>query len=188
MTPRLRQYLVLERLMLELDAAGDPIADVLRDAMDPIWYALSDDERPDPRLDHGGMSTVILGRNRFVDCGSLLVHGGVPFLRVEVDPLRIERRTPEYLPSGRRVRVDPSGHAPEDHVRVVATPQSFAILWDDDALATATLLEPETVHLKLDLRPLGINIYDDPGGLHIGGNLCSGNVVSKAAAAISLGD
>lgn len=45
MTPRLRRYLELERLMLELDAAGDAVADVLRDAMDPIWYALSDEER-----------------------------------------------------------------------------------------------------------------------------------------------
>jgi hypothetical protein len=45
MTPRLRAYLELERLMLVLDEAADPAADALRDAMDPIWYSLSDDER-----------------------------------------------------------------------------------------------------------------------------------------------
>lgn len=134
------------------------------------------------------MSAVILGGNRFVDCGSLLVHRGVPLLRVEFDPLRVELRTPENLPSGRLARVDPAGHGPEDHVRVVATSQSFAIFWDDDALVLATLLDAQTVHLKLDLRPLGINIYDDPSGLHIGGNLFSRNAVSGAAAAISLGD
>ena len=45
MTPRLREYLELERLMLILDEGSDSGADALRDAMDPIWYSLSDEER-----------------------------------------------------------------------------------------------------------------------------------------------
>lgn len=45
MTPRLRKYLELERLMLVLDEEGDRGADALRDVMDPIWYSLSDEER-----------------------------------------------------------------------------------------------------------------------------------------------
>lgn len=45
MTPRLRKYLELERLMLILDDEGDRGADALRDVMDPIWYSLSDEER-----------------------------------------------------------------------------------------------------------------------------------------------
>ena len=43
--PRLQAYLKLERAMLDLDAADDPLADTLRDAMDPMWYALTDEER-----------------------------------------------------------------------------------------------------------------------------------------------
>jgi len=42
---RLEAYLALERAMLQLDAAGDAFADSLRDAMDPLWYELSDDDR-----------------------------------------------------------------------------------------------------------------------------------------------
>lgn len=45
MTPRLRKYLELERLMLVLDDDGDSAAEALRDAMDPIWYSLTEDER-----------------------------------------------------------------------------------------------------------------------------------------------
>jgi hypothetical protein len=45
MTPRLRKYLELERLMLVLDENGDASAEALRDAMDPVWYSLTDDER-----------------------------------------------------------------------------------------------------------------------------------------------
>jgi len=50
--PRLAAYLGLEREMLALDAAGDPLADRLRDAMDPLWYGLTDEEhaRLDARL------------------------------------------------------------------------------------------------------------------------------------------
>ena len=45
MTPRLRTYIELERLMLILDEDGNPAADALRDVMDPLWYSLSDEER-----------------------------------------------------------------------------------------------------------------------------------------------
>jgi len=41
---RLEAYVALERVMLELDAANDSLADRFRDLMDPIWYGLSDDE------------------------------------------------------------------------------------------------------------------------------------------------
>ena len=44
MTARLDAYLALERVMLLLEDAGDPLADNLRDVMDPVWYALSDEE------------------------------------------------------------------------------------------------------------------------------------------------
>jgi len=45
MTPRLRIYLELERLMLALENVDGRAADALRDAMDPIWYALTEQER-----------------------------------------------------------------------------------------------------------------------------------------------
>ena len=133
------------------------------------------------------MSTVLLGRNRFVECESILAYKGTPILKVGFDPLRLELATPEGVPS-RAVRVDQKGRSPEDRVRIVATPQSFAVFWENEALAVATLLDAETAHLKLDLRTLGINIYDDPDGLHIGQNIFSENVVSHSAAAINLGD
>ncbi|MEK7866825.1 MAG: hypothetical protein AAB434_09105 [Planctomycetota bacterium] len=49
MSARLDAYLALERVMFELDAAGDDLANAIRDAMDPVWYALTDEEHA--RLD-----------------------------------------------------------------------------------------------------------------------------------------
>lgn len=45
MSAQLRAYLRLERLMLELDESDDPSADVLRDLMEPLWYALSHEDQ-----------------------------------------------------------------------------------------------------------------------------------------------
>jgi hypothetical protein len=134
------------------------------------------------------VSVVLLGGNRFVECDSILAYRGMPILKVGFDPLRLELATPEGRPSHPHVRVDQKGASPQDRVQIVATPQSFAVFWQEHALAVATLLDAGTAHLKLDLRPLGINIYDDLDGLHIGHNVFSGNVVSHSAAAISLGD
>jgi hypothetical protein len=49
-------YLRLERLMMELDDRDDPMADKIRDLMDPVWYALSDEDRR--FLDSRGMIDV----------------------------------------------------------------------------------------------------------------------------------
>jgi len=45
MTTLLRVYLELERQMLLAEGVGEQTADVIRDAMDPIWHALSDEDR-----------------------------------------------------------------------------------------------------------------------------------------------
>jgi hypothetical protein len=44
-TPLVRLYLSLEDAMLAAEAIDERLADRIRDAMDPIWYALSADER-----------------------------------------------------------------------------------------------------------------------------------------------
>jgi len=45
MTPRLRIYLELERVLLLVEADNEIAAEALRDAMDPIWYSMTEDER-----------------------------------------------------------------------------------------------------------------------------------------------
>lgn len=44
-TPRLRAYLLCEAATLALDEATKALADELRDAMDPLWDALTEAER-----------------------------------------------------------------------------------------------------------------------------------------------
>lgn len=44
MTNTMIKYLMLEAEMFRLDKAGES-ADIVRDRMDPLWWALSDGER-----------------------------------------------------------------------------------------------------------------------------------------------
>lgn len=44
MKTRLEAYILLERAMMDLDREGDPLADRIRDLMDPLWYELTDEE------------------------------------------------------------------------------------------------------------------------------------------------
>jgi hypothetical protein len=45
MTDLLKQYLELEKQMMQADDSGDEeLAEKLRDQIDPIWYQLSDED------------------------------------------------------------------------------------------------------------------------------------------------
>jgi hypothetical protein len=76
---------------------------------------------------------------------------------------------------------------PEGNVRVVASDKSVAVFWQEDPLAIATLFDKDKVHLRLDLRPIGMNVFDDALGLQAGSNRFAGNTIAGASTAIALG-
>lgn len=45
MSEDLQRYLELESVVMQLDDAGSPDADAVRDLMDPVWFRLSETER-----------------------------------------------------------------------------------------------------------------------------------------------
>ena len=73
------------------------------------------------------------------------------------------------------------------NVRVVASDKSVAVFWDEAPLAIATLLDETTVSLRIDLRLIGMSLFDDALGLHVGTNLFAGNRIANASTAIALG-
>lgn len=76
---------------------------------------------------------------------------------------------------------------PIPDLRVIPGKTNVSVFWKDFLILSATLPDQETVYLKLDLRPVGMVIYDDHLGLHIGGNLPAGSSFSNCMTAISLG-
>ena len=135
------------------------------------------------------MTTIVFGANQFVDCGALVAIGSQTILRVDTGPLRVTLVTPASLPSGRIVHVVDNEPNPTSspHVRIVKSDSSVAIFWDHAPLVIATELEPSTVSLRADLRPIGLNLYDDATGLRIGDAHFMGSVFTGAAVAFQLG-
>ena len=138
------------------------------------------------------MSVVLLGTNRLVDCHTLLSVRGQPVLRVLTEPLRVSMNVPPGLPSGIEFEITDNSivqnPGPAQHLlRVTAQGTSVAIFWGQVSLVVAVVTEPETVHLRVDLRPLGMNFYDDALGLHVGGNAFGRNEFANCATAIALG-
>jgi hypothetical protein len=71
-------------------------------------------------------------------------------------------------------------------LRVVQTDRSLTVLLRNFPILIAVVDQADEVVLRLDLRPVGINVFDDAEGLHVGRNLLSRNRVSNGATAISL--
>jgi hypothetical protein len=116
---------------------------------------------------------VILGSNEFIDCPTLLAYKGKPVLRVTINPVR--------------VALDPPPDLPRVELRHVTTDRSDAIIAGEQAIVIGTLISPDTVHLALDLRPIGMNIVADVRGIRVGNNLFVGNVIQSMAVGITLG-
>ncbi len=140
------------------------------------------------------MPSVITGTNRFINCKTVISLKDQPLLQVSFSPLRVSLRLPRDLPSQvffdvveNDLKQKPESAGSNPRVVVVISESNVSIFWKDALLVSATLLDDETVHLKIDLRRVGINIYDDNMGLHVGQNTLTGNSFENCVTAIALG-
>lgn len=124
---------------------------------------------------------VTLGGNVLIDCPTLLAFKGQPIVRVTTNPFDLELKLPDDLPGPRDQALPQKVRTEHSDAVVILGP-------GDHAVAIAILLSPSTqeVYLRLDLRPVGINIFDDQAGLHVGSNLFVGNTVERSEVAINL--
>jgi hypothetical protein len=134
------------------------------------------------------VTTVAVGSNHFVDCQTIVAVGQHALLQVVASPLRVTLRTPPDLPQGRAVQVVDNAIAPNasKSLRVISSDTSVAVFWEETPLVIATLIEAAVVSVRVDLRSIGINLFDDTDGLHVGSNRLTGNQISCASVAITL--
>ncbi len=136
------------------------------------------------------MGSVIVGTNRISDCRTLVGIRDQPLLQVQLDPLRVSLRLPKGLPSGISFEIVENeivGDRPDPELRLVSSPVSVSIFYREMLLISAVLIQAGTAHLKIDLRPVGIMIFDDHQGLHVGNNLLARASFANCMTAISLG-
>lgn len=143
------------------------------------------------RLEAGGM-TVVWGHNHFVDCVALLAWKGELVLGVASGPLRIDLKTPTTADVKRSLRIEANMvvESSSNDVNVIARDASVSILLGDAALLMAHDLgdgNGPRIMLHTDLRLLGMNIFDDSAGLHVGGSTLARNRFVGLSTAIALG-
>ncbi len=140
------------------------------------------------------MTTVQLGTNSFTGFSAILGLGGRPVLRID-DNAAVYL----WVPDGSNPASDlPRFEVTSDEAQDIHSPVLVVRAGDDTsrglflrdsghAPVLTTRVAPSKVHVRLDLRPLGIAIHDDIDGLHIGGTRIAGQVLHGAGTAIWLG-
>ena len=111
-------------------------------------------------------ATVVLGTNRFTRCAALIRIKEHVVLRVETAPLRVGLSTPGGLPGVRKIQVETDSTRAEPRKAspgcfAVIESSSVTIVFRGQPLLFATQTDPETVHVRLDLRPIGLAVHDD---------------------------
>jgi hypothetical protein len=126
------------------------------------------------------------GGNEMTDCVALLASQDKIMLRIVPSPVRVDFSLPATLttPIAVEIRDNRVGSSDSD-IRVSESPDAVAVIWRDVPILMAQQIEGETVLLHTDFRPLGIEIFDDAAGLHVGSSVLRGN--SFAGCSIGIG-
>jgi hypothetical protein len=127
--------------------------------------------------------------NEFKDCVALLAARDQIMLQVWSSPLRVDFVVPAtpLTPSPLEIRGNRVANADTSNVRVSESSDAVAVIWRNVPILMAQEIENGTVLLHTDFRPLGIDIFDDAAGLHVGSSVLSGNNFTGCSIAIALG-
>ena len=134
------------------------------------------------------MTLARLGSNEFIDCQAMIGFKGRTLLGVADDPLRVTLAIPDSAPSGgfRYEVIENKAQKADKQLQVSKRGDAVAILFGPHLLCVAAKLDTGEIAVKLDLRPVGVQVYDDVHGLHVGTNTFAGNTFKASHTAISV--
>jgi hypothetical protein len=133
------------------------------------------------------MNSVLMGLNRFINCRTIIAWHEHPLLKAEAGLPSLQLDTTKVGERVRSVRIEGQNVAVgKEDFRLITSEAGTVLFGGDQAILIATQIDEHTLHIKLDLRPLGLNIFDDVAGLHIGGNTWAHNSVTGSEVVIRL--
>ena len=150
------------------------------------------------RLENGARGMIVVwGGNRLTDCVALLSWNDRTVLRIATSPIRLDFFVPPGISNGTQPLeivenqlVAPTPQPRE--VRVISSPEAVAVLWTELPIVTAQAIGTDgpsgqpMVLLRTDLRPMGMNVFDDAAGIHVGDGLLARTAFSRCSTAIFL--
>lgn len=139
------------------------------------------------------MNQVILGGNGFRDCPTIIAFGGQPLLSVVPNSGEIELRVPARPPSGAAspltitgARASGSDPGLLRQIVVRSHDDEVRVFFQHALLLVVSRLSETDTHVHLDLRPLGVRVFSDAEGLHVGMNDISNLAFQAESPAISV--
>jgi hypothetical protein len=129
------------------------------------------------------------GGNELTDCAALLAMQDKIMLQVLPSPVRVNFSLPTnpVTPVSIEIRDNRIVSSDSGEFHVSESPRAVAVMWKNVPILMAQQIGDDTVLLRTDLRPLGIGIFDDAAGLHIGSSVLSGNNFAGCSIGIALG-
>ncbi len=142
---------------------------------------------------------VVWGGNRMIDCVALLSWRNQTVLRISMSPVMIDFVVPSDGSSENGLRpleivanelVSPKPGPRE--VEIKSSSGGVAVLWRELPLITAQDIGVDgpsgqpMVLLHTDLRPVGMNVFDDAAGIHVGESLLARTAFDRCSTAIAL--
>jgi hypothetical protein len=142
---------------------------------------------------------VVWGGNRMIDCVALLSWRNQTVLRLSTSPVVVDFVVPSDGSSDNGLRpleivanelVSPKPRPRE--VVIKSSPGAVAVLWSELPLIMAQDIGIDApsgqpmVLLHTDLRPVGMNVFDDAAGIHVGGNVLARTAFDRCSTAIAL--
>lgn len=132
------------------------------------------------------MSSIVVGTNVFVDCETPLEIDRAPLIQVSTDAAGDLRLTVQINspPANRPLRVN--SNVVEVGDAVVSKAADSVEVHSSGSTIVAARRVGDVVHVRLDLRPLGVFIFSDDRALHVGASVFSGNTIAGARTGIAL--
>lgn len=136
--------------------------------------------------------TVFWGGNRMIDCVALLSLGEQLVLAVTGPPIKIDLAAsrPQFsVDVNIRQNKDVGGQS--GFLRIIPSPDregpnAITMLRDDRLVLFAHAASADEIVLHVDLRPIGMNVFDDANGIHVGDSTLAGNTFQGVSTAITL--
>ncbi len=129
------------------------------------------------------------GGNDLTDCVALLASQDKIMLRVSPSPVRVDFIVPTtaVTPFPVEIRANRIEGPKSGDIRVSESPGAVAVFWKGVPILMAQQIDDDAVLLHTDFRPLGMAIFDDAAGLHVGSGILSGNNFTGCSIGIALG-
>src|SRR4030065_2120070 len=132
------------------------------------------------------MNRLQLGPNLFEDCENVLIISGTPLFLYKVEHGGIKISFNLCSPPA-KTAIQVEDNLKKKGDVEVKTRKKYADIKMGKKKLLELSIEADTAVIKLDLRPLGLNIYTDPNALHVGGTQLSQNVIKHSRKGILIG-